>query len=56
MMALLFAISSGVLACGGGGNGGGGGVSGTTPGPYTITVTGTSGTLAETGTVSLIVR
>jgi hypothetical protein len=56
MMALLFAISSGVLACGGGGNSGGGGVSGTTPGTYTITVTGTSGTLAETGTVSLIVK
>jgi hypothetical protein len=56
IMALLFAISSGVLACGSGGNSGGGGVSGTTPGTYTITVTGTSGTLAETGTVSLIVK
>ncbi|HEY1209680.1 MAG TPA: C1 family peptidase [Terracidiphilus sp.] len=54
IIALLFAISSGVLACGGGG--GGGGISGTTPGTYTITVTGTSGTLSETGTVSLTVQ
>jgi hypothetical protein len=54
IIALLFAISSGVLACGSGG--GGGGISGTTPGIYTITVTGTSGTISENGTVSLTVQ
>jgi hypothetical protein len=37
-------------ACGGGGNsGGGGGSSGTTPGSYTITVTGTATGAAQTG-------
>jgi hypothetical protein len=57
ILALLFAIFCGILACGGSGGGGGGG--GTTPGSYTITVTGTSGTsgtLSETGTVSLTVQ
>jgi hypothetical protein len=55
-IALLFAISCGLVACGGGGGGGGGGNSGTTPGAYLITVTGASGTLTETGTVSLTVQ
>ena len=63
MLALLLALSSGLLACGGslgsgGGNGGGGGggTAGTTAGTYTITVTGTSGTLSQTGTVTLTVQ
>ncbi len=55
MVALLAAISSVVLGCGGGG-GGGGGNTGTTPGSYVITVTGTSGTDTETGTVALTVQ
>ena len=63
MLALMVVLSSGVLACGGslgsggsGGSGGGGGASGTTAGTYTITVTGTSGTLSQTGTVTLTVQ
>ena len=54
MLLLLFAIGGIALGCGGGG--GGGGNSGTTPGTYSITVTGTAGTLTETGTVSLTVE
>ena len=54
---LLFFITCGVFGCGGGGNsGGGGGNPGTTPGSYTITVTGTSGAIVETGTVTLTVQ
>jgi len=60
MLALLIAFGGGVLACGGGGGGGGGCTTpnnpGTTAGAYTITVTGTSGTLTETGTVTLTVQ
>jgi hypothetical protein len=60
MLLLLVATTGCVLACGGGGNGGGsgggGGNSGTTPGTYTITVTGTSGAFSETGMVSLTVQ
>jgi len=62
MLALLVVLAGGAAACGGGGNngggggGGGGGNSGTTPGAYTITVTGTSGTITETGTVALTVQ
>jgi len=55
MVMLLAAISSVVLGCGGGG-GGGGGNTGTTPGSYVITVTGTSGADTETGTVALTVQ
>jgi uncharacterized repeat protein (TIGR03803 family) len=58
MLALLFSVIGSSLGCGGGGNvgGGGSGGGGTTPGTYTITVTGTSGTLTQTGTVSLTVQ
>lgn len=59
IFALLIALSGGVLACGGGGGGGGCTVSsipGTTPGAYTITVTGKSSTLTATGTVALTVQ
>ena len=53
-------LSGGVLACGGGG----GGISncptsitpGTTAGTYTVTVTGTSGNITETGAVALTVQ
>jgi len=59
MVFLLVASASGIVACGGGS----GKPSctpvttpGTTPGTYTITVTGTSGSLTETGTVTLTVQ
>jgi hypothetical protein len=60
---LLLFVSMGLIACGGnsgnggGGGGGGGGNAGTTPGPYTITVTGTSGSVSATvGAVNLTVQ
>jgi subtilase family serine protease len=59
MIALLFILAGGVAACssgGGGGGGGGGGNPGTTAGAYTITVTGTSGSITETGPVALTVQ
>jgi hypothetical protein len=59
-MALLIAITSGVVACGGGGGGGGGCTPttnpGTTAGAYTVTVTGTSGAIVETTTLTLTVE
>ena len=58
-----FAVLLSVGACGSGGGGsssggggGGGGIAGTTDGNYTITITGTSGALTETGTVTLAVQ
>ncbi|HET6168822.1 MAG TPA: Ig-like domain repeat protein [Terracidiphilus sp.] len=61
MIVFLIFLSGGVLSCGGGGSGsggggGGGGTPGTTAGDYTVTVTGTSGTMTATGTVSLTVQ
>ncbi|MGA9670461.1 MAG: S53 family peptidase [Terracidiphilus sp.] len=57
MIALLFILAGGVVACGGSsGGGGGGGNSGTTAGFYTITITGTSGSITENSTVSLTVQ
>jgi len=59
---LLLFVSTGLIACGGGsmgsaGGGGGGGNTGTTPGAYTITVTGTSGSVSATvGAVALTVQ
>jgi len=57
---LLLFVSTGLIACGGGssgGGGGGGGNTGTTPGAYTITVTGRSGSVSATvGTVALKVQ
>ncbi|MGA2538199.1 MAG: FG-GAP-like repeat-containing protein [Terracidiphilus sp.] len=58
----LFALlTGGIVSCGGGGGGGGGktgggGGPGTTAGAYTITVTGVSGQVTETTTVSLTVN
>ena len=59
MIALLIALAGGMMACGGGG-----GqktcstpvIAGTTPGSYTVTVTGTSDTTIVTGTVALTVQ
>lgn len=59
MLALGFVLTGGLLACGGGSsssNKGGGGIAGTTSGTYTITVTGTSGSITQTGTVTLTVQ
>jgi hypothetical protein len=58
----LFVSITGLIGCGGGssgsgGGGGGGANGGTTPGAYTIMVTGTSGSLnATVGTVTLTVQ
>ena len=59
MVALLVALTSGVLACGGSSGAGGCntvGNPGTTAGNYTVIVTGISGAITETGTVSLTVQ
>jgi sugar lactone lactonase YvrE len=61
LLALLIVLSCGMASCGGavsgGGGGGGGGNAGTTKGIYAITVTGTSGSMTETGpAISLTVQ
>jgi hypothetical protein len=64
VLVLLFSLTCGVSACGGGGGassgggggGGGGGNPGTTAGTYTVTVTGTSGALTSTATITLKVQ
>jgi trimeric autotransporter adhesin len=57
---LVLFVSIGAIGCGGGGGnkggGGGGGNSGTTAGTYTVTVTGTSGTITKTTAVTLTVQ
>jgi hypothetical protein len=56
-LALLATLSAGVLACGG--SGGGNSCtpnSGTTPGTYTITLTGASGTVTAKNTINLTVQ
>ncbi len=55
---MLAVVLAGAQACGGGGGGSSNPPSnpGTTAGTYTITITGTSGTLTETGTVNLTVQ
>jgi hypothetical protein len=59
MLSILVAmIALGALAsCGGvGSSGGGDGNAGTSPGTYTVTVTGTSGATIASGTVTLTVQ
>ena len=60
MMGLFIVLVSGIaIGCGGGGgSSGGGGTSnpGTTPGTYTVTVTGTSGSTSKTTPVTLTVN
>jgi uncharacterized repeat protein (TIGR03803 family) len=55
-LVLLVILAVGLLACGSSGSGGGTGNPGTTPGAYTITVTGTSGSTTAKGTVTLTVQ
>jgi hypothetical protein len=58
VLALLLASLTFLPSCGGGGGGGGnggGGSTGTPPGTYTLTVTGSSGNLSNSTTVSLTV-
>jgi hypothetical protein len=57
MLAVLLTLVGSLLACGGGsGSPPCGGTSGTTPGTYGLTVTGTSGSITATGIVTLIVQ
>lgn len=60
MFVLLALLTGGLVSCGskssGGGGGGGGGNSGTTTGTYSVTVTGTSGAIVQTTTVTLTVN
>ncbi len=54
---VLLTTGLAVVGCGGGGGGGGGGGDpGTTPGPYTVTVTGTSGSTVHTVMVTVNVQ
>ena len=63
IVVLLAALAGGMTACGGGtaagggggGSGSGGGNPGTTPGPYTITITGVSGSMSVPTTITLTV-
>ncbi len=60
MMGLLIVLVSGIaIGCGGGSSSSGGGTTGntgTTPGTYTVTVTGTSGSMTKTAAVTLTVN
>lgn len=61
MLVLFLCVVGGVFGCGGSGNSGGGGAAGggntgTSPGAYVITITGTSGSITQKGTVSLTVQ
>jgi pseudomonalisin len=58
MAALLIFFAGSMLACGGGGGGGTVTpiIAGTTPGNYTVTVTGTSGATTANGTFTLTVQ
>lgn len=57
MLLVLVGVTIGLIACGGGGGGGSGCTSpGTTPGNYSITVTGTSGSITANGSISLTVQ
>jgi len=56
---MLLMMALGLASCGGGGGGGGGGTpppTGTPSGTYSITVTGTSGSLSHQVSVSLVVQ
>jgi hypothetical protein len=57
LLLLTLFVPFGAVGCGISGRVGGGGNAGTTPGTYTVTITGTSGSLTVAlGTVTLIVQ
>ncbi len=56
MIVLLALLAGGIASCGGKSSGGGSGNPGTTAGTYTITVTGASGSIMQTTTVTLTVN
>jgi uncharacterized repeat protein (TIGR03803 family) len=56
ILIFLMIFIGGFVACGGSGGVGGSGNPGTTPGVYTVTVTGTSGSATANGTVTLTVQ
>jgi hypothetical protein len=57
VISILLLLLLGLPSCGGFSNGGAGGSgNGTPPGSYTITVTGTSGSLSHQTTVILVVN
>jgi hypothetical protein len=56
MFVLLVLLTGGLVSCGSKGSGGGMGNPGTTTGSYTITVTGASGSIMQTTTVTLTVN
>jgi len=56
LLALVLVSLVYMTACGGGSTGGGGGGGGTTPGNYSVTVTGTSGTASQITTLSVTVQ
>ena len=49
-------LTGGLVSCGSKSSGGGTGSLGTTTGSYTITITGTSGSIMQTTTVNLTVN
>jgi subtilase family serine protease len=53
---LAFFVSMAAVGCGGSSHSGGGGNPGTTPGTYTVTVTGTAGSATQKTTVTLTVN
>jgi hypothetical protein len=55
MLLLLTAFAASVVGCGGGGGGGGVSTPGTTAGTYLVTVTGTSGSISATTTITLTI-
>jgi len=56
LAAMVLLLVVGLASCNGGGGGGGGGSPGTPSGAYTVTVTGTSGSLSHTASVTVNVQ
>ncbi len=56
MLVLFVLLTGGLVSCGSKSSGGGTGSLGTTTGSYTITITGTSGSIMQTTTVNLTVN
>ncbi|MGB7986427.1 MAG: hypothetical protein WCF54_14770, partial [Terracidiphilus sp.] len=56
LLALAVFCVGGVLSCGGSGGGGGSSNPGTTPGAYTVTVTGSTSSVTESTTLTVTVN